>query len=63
MAICENCVSQVPIGMELKEDVNTIFENHTVVTPCPQCGGSLIVKDGTYSTLSYKVKYSKSVFS
>ncbi len=58
-AICDNCASSVPLDIVLKDGASATFENHTVLTPCPQCGGSLKVRDGIYTASSYKIKYSK----
>ncbi len=55
---CDDCKSKVPTQLEFPEGARAKITNHTVLYPCPNCGGKLQVKDGIYTATSYKIEYS-----
>ncbi len=58
LATCHGCKSKVPIPLELPEGAQAKIIEHTVISPCPNCGGTLQVKDGIYTATTYKIEYS-----
>jgi transposase-like protein len=53
-AECEACHSIIRIHPDMPDGSTVEIRNHTVTTPCPHCGGRLVLEDGDYIVNSYK---------
>lgn len=49
-AICQNCSTMFPSGVNIIGGRNNVFEGCTA-GPCPKCGGTTVILDGVYSAV------------
>lgn len=56
LAICEECSTFFPSGVDLKPGATNIAFNNCGAGPCPKCGGDGIILDGVYNAFGEAIE-------